>query len=98
MIVSSLNHLKEVAKRANDCDRASFFIRLNWGARSSKDIGYYPNCDGWDVIHYISDSTENYDSTKDFLEGESFIIKALDKGALYIEEPLIGECTSTEVA
>jgi|2_EtaG_2_1085320.scaffolds.fasta_scaffold209016_2 hypothetical protein len=83
MKIKSLEHLKEVAIRPDDCDRTGFSIRLNYGAVSSKDIGYYPEDDCWDVFHSISGSIEDYDSTEDFIKHESFIIEAINQGALH---------------
>jgi hypothetical protein len=83
MKIKSLEHLKKVAIRSDHCDRSEFFIKLNFGAKTTKEIGYYPDCDSWDIFHFSSDSIEDYDSTEDFIKHESFIIEAINQGALH---------------
>ena len=88
MKIKSLEHLKKVAGHQGDgsSDRASFFIPLNGGFRSSKEIGYYKFDDSWEIFNHISGAWEDYDSTEEFIECEPFIIEAINEGALIHEE------------
>ena len=61
-----------------------FWIRLNYGARSSKDIRYYKD-DSWSVLHFISGTFCEYKNDKDFIKHEDFIIEALNTNNLIWE-------------
>jgi len=79
-IVKTLDHLKECAI----VEQSDFWIRLNGGAKSSKDIKYYED-GSWGVFHYIDDSFCEYENDKDFIEDEDFIIKAIKTNNLIWE-------------
>jgi len=80
-VIKNMNHLKKCAM----IESSNFWIRLNYGTRSSKDIKYYKDDDSWSVFHFISDSFCQYKDDKDFIENEDFIIKAIKTNNLIWE-------------
>tara|TARA_Y100000593_G_scaffold3544_1_gene6981 strand:- start:145 stop:432 length:288 start_codon:yes stop_codon:yes gene_type:complete len=83
--VESIDHLKTLSNtniRANSEERM-FFIQLNFGARSVKQIMYTPESDAWDVLHEIDDNSYQYQSTKELENYEDHITEAIRKGALW---------------
>ena len=81
-VIKNINHLKKCAM----IESSDFWIRLNYGAKSSKDIKYYKDNDSWSVFHSISDSFCEYKDDKDFIENEDFIIKAIETNNLIWEK------------
>lgn len=61
---------------------ADFFIMLNGGARSSKQISYNPDTGRFDVINEIDFSYQFNLSIKQ-LASKTHILLALENGALY---------------
>jgi hypothetical protein len=79
--ITSLEELKKEAAY-NEHDVAEFFIMLNFGARSSKRVVYFPDNDTYDILNYIDDSYEE-DLTEEQLRNETHIIDAIEKGAFF---------------
>jgi hypothetical protein len=71
--IETLEQLKKEAIKGLEC-----FIALNGNARSSKDIFF--NGKKYEILHYIDGVTEKL-SEKKF--AKSFIVEAMNKGALY---------------
>jgi hypothetical protein len=80
--VTSLEHLKELAKSERG-EMQDFFISLAGGiARSSKRIYYDPDANTFDVFHEIDDTWED-DLTEEQLASHTNIVSAIEVGALY---------------
>jgi hypothetical protein len=79
--INSLEELKNEAT-VEDGGYADFFIILNGGARSSKQISYNPHTNRFDVINEIDFSYQDNLSEKQ-LANKTHIVVALDRGALY---------------
>ena len=79
--ITSLEELKKESTTVNG-DYADFYITLNYGAKSSKRILYHPETNTFDIINEIDFSYQD-DLTENQLATETFIIEAINKGALY---------------
>lgn len=79
--INSIQELRNEAKYNEGCI-AEFFIVLNFGAKSSKRITYYPDSDTYDVLNEI-DYTYQDNLTEDQLRSQTLIIEAIEKGALF---------------
>lgn len=74
--ITSLEELKELASSGTN----EFFIILNGGFKSSKDIYYEDEI--WEIRNHIDDSIQVLESdTK--LKNNTLIVEAIEKGALY---------------
>lgn len=81
--VSSIEHLKELAKSENG-SRQHFCILLAGGiAKSSKQILYHPRFKTFDVVNEIDFSFQD-DLTEQQLDDETNIVSAIRAGALYM--------------
>jgi len=79
-LVKSIDHLKKVSQNIT----FDFFIRLNHGVRSSKEIDYSNK--KWEVFHSVSSCYIEYETDKEFIEEEFMIMDAIkDKNLFYIE-------------
>ena len=74
--VKDIEELKTLA-----VEGAEFFIKLNGGMRSSKNITYDKDNDTWEVYNGIDDSLQTCTTAQ--LAEDTNIIKALDYGALW---------------
>ena len=79
--INSIEDLKKEATTKNG-DYADFFITLNYGAKSSKRILFNKDTETFDVINEIDYSYQD-DLTEVQLANETFIVEAIEKGALY---------------
>ena len=77
--IKSIQELQRLC--ANDME--SFYMLLNGGCRSSKDISYYPKSDSWCMTNCIDDSIVDYVSTDDFVKNEPLIVKAMAFNAFF---------------
>ena len=82
MTITTLDELKKIAG-VPDSDGFDGFISLNGGARSSKQIWYDHSDDSWFILNGIDDSEVTYDTTDDLTTNESFLMQALNQGALH---------------
>jgi hypothetical protein len=80
--INSLVELKKEAAYSEKSGMQEFYIMLNYGARSSKRITYYPDSDTYDVHNEIDDAYQE-DITEEQLKTETFIVEAIEKGAFY---------------
>jgi len=80
--MQSIKSIDELKRQCSD-DVYEFFIMLNGGARSSKDIRYEPTDDSWCMTNGIDDSHVDYNSTDDFLKNEPLIVKAMAFNAFF---------------
>lgn len=79
-IIKDLEELKKLASRDGGVD---CFIKLNFGARSSKHIDYNPG-DGWYIYNEIDDTEDKYPTDESL--NETNIPEALSKQALIMED------------
>ena len=79
--INSIEELKKESTNKNG-DYADFFITLNHGAKSSKRILFNKDTETFDVINEIDYSYQD-DLTEVQLANETFIVEAIEKGALY---------------
>lgn len=77
--VNSLDELKQM------CDGVTkdFFILLNFGIRSSKDISYNKDTDTFYILNEIDDTEQELNSQTIMDEEYTNIGKAITLGALY---------------
>ena len=77
--VNSLDELKQM------CDGVSkdFFIQLNFGFRSSKNISYNKNTDTFYIFNEIDDTEQELNSQTIMDEDYTNIGKAITFGAFY---------------
>jgi hypothetical protein len=77
--VNSLDELKQM------CDGVTedFFIQLNFGARSSKQISYNKDTDTFYILNEIDDTEQELNSEKMMDENYTNIGKAMTFGAFY---------------
>ena len=80
-IVADLEDLKRRADSETGTSH-EFFIALNFGLRSSKNIDYFRETDTFCILHEI-DGSYDEDVTWDWLKENSNIPEALEKNALY---------------
>lgn len=78
LLVSSVDHLKELCYEKQE----EFFIRLNFGARSSKSIEYYPDDNKFLIFNQIDDSEEFI--TEKQLKTDTNIYDAIQKKAFFM--------------
>jgi hypothetical protein len=81
ILVESISHLKELS---NVDGFAEFYVRLNFGLRSSKRIRYFVDSDTFMVNHGIDDSWDCDINEKELSERTN-IIEAIEKHALFYE-------------
>ena len=81
-MMKAIKSIDELKRQCSD-DVEEFFILLNGGARSSKDIRYEPADDTWCMTNGIDDSHVDYDSTDDFVMNEPMIVKAMAFNAFF---------------
>lgn len=74
--VKDIEELKTLAVEGEE-----FFIKLNYGARSSKNITYDKESDSWEIYNGIDDTFQRL-TTKQLKE-QTNVIAALEKGALW---------------
>jgi len=78
--IDSIEQIKEM--QTSEDSGIELFVMLNFGARSSKDVRVYDNgCIS--IYHHIDDTDSLYESKKEFIEGESFFIEAMNKKAVW---------------
>jgi len=90
--VESLEQLKQIAiantVREGEAVPLECVILLNFGARSSKRVDYFPGQYGgtgtWDILNYI-DSTWDEDLSDAQLQELTMIPEAIEKGAFFVE-------------
>ena len=77
--VNSLDELKQM------CDGVTkdFFIQLNFGFRSSKNISYNKDTDTFYILNEIDDTEQELNSQTIMDEDYTYIGKAITQGALY---------------
>ena len=80
MKVNSIEHLKQLASGE---DGEGFFIRLNGGLKSSKRICWDEESKSWCITNFIDDSHIDIDENQ--LAEQTNIVKAIEKGAFYVE-------------
>ena len=80
--INSVEELKKESVYDDKKGKAEFFIALNFGARSSKGIVYYPDTNTFDVHNEIDDSYEE-DLTEEELRNETHIVLAIESGAFF---------------
>ena len=80
--IDSIDALKKEAIYNEHKGMAEFFIALNFGARSSKGITYYPDTNTFDVRNDIDDSYEE-DLSEEQLENNTHIVVAIENGAFF---------------
>lgn len=81
----AINTIQELKQHCDESPYNEFFMRLNGGGRSTKRIQYYKDHDSWYITHEIDDSEVEYGSTKELIENEPMIIKAIENNAFYKE-------------
>jgi len=78
--ITSINELKA---HFDDSPYNEFCLRLNAWCRSTKSIQYFSDSDSWYITNYIDDSEVEYGSTKELIENEPLIIKAMASNAFF---------------
>jgi len=78
--VKDLNHLKSRAEEG--CE---VYIQLNYGAKTSKYIKYYPEDNTFDIHNFV-DSSDQLEITESKLETDTIIVKAIKNKSLYIDD------------
>jgi len=79
--ILSIEELKAAALY-DEREIAEFFILLNFGARSSKRIVYFPDTDTFDINNEIDNSWQE-DLPASELANETLIVEAIEKNAFY---------------
>ena len=79
----AINSINELKKHVDDSPYNEFCLKLNGGCRSTKTIQYFNDSDYWYILNHIDDSVSEYESTKEFMQNESLIIKAMANNAFF---------------
>jgi hypothetical protein len=79
----AINSVEVLKQHCDDSPYNEFFLRLNPFCRSTKTIQYYSDVDVWYIINQIDDSEIEYGSTKELIENEPLIIKAMAHNAFF---------------
>jgi hypothetical protein len=79
----AIHNINELKKHCNDSPYNEFYLKLNFGIRSTKRIQYWKDFDSWCIFNEIDDSMSEYNSTDDFKNNERLIIEAMTKGAFF---------------
>ena len=65
--ITNIEQLQHHAKDDDSLQDNLEFCFSNGIAKSSKTIRYFASDDSWEVFHYISDTWEEWNSTKEFI-------------------------------
>lgn len=79
-VIETIEELKTLASKDGGCD---CYIRLNFGARSSKHVAYDKNTDEWSIYNEIDGSFVVCTTSK--INEVSNILEALSKRVLVLE-------------
>ena len=79
----AIQSIDELKKHVDDSPYNEFCLKLNYGLRSTKRIQYWPKYDSWCIFNDSDDSMSEYESTKDFIQSEQLIIKAMANNAFF---------------
>jgi hypothetical protein len=79
----AINSVDVLKQHVDDSPYNEFFLRLNHFCRSSKTIQYFNDSDSWYILNHIDDSVSEYESTKELIENEPLIIKAMANNAFF---------------
>ena len=71
--IKSLQELKEYC--ANE--PKELYIKLNYGARSSKDVTYWPETGNWEIWHGIDDTSQSFEDDKQLEKEYPLLMEAL---------------------
>jgi hypothetical protein len=79
----AINSVDVLKQHVDDSPYNDFCLKLNGGCRSTKTIQYFEDSDYWYILNHIDDSVSEYESTKDFIQNEPLIIKAMASNAFF---------------
>jgi hypothetical protein len=79
----AIQSIDELKNHVDEEPYNEFFMRLNGGCRSTKTIQYFKDNDYWYILNHIDDSVSEYESTKDLIQSEPLIIKAMANNAFF---------------
>ena len=88
MRITNIEQLQEHAKDDDSKQDNLEFSFSNGIAKSTKTIRYFADSDGQEVFHYISDTWEEWNSTKEFINCQftgGMIYDAIQKGEFYVQ-------------
>lgn len=90
-MVVRITNIEQLQEHARDDDSKQDNLEFSFSngiAKSTKTIRYFADCDGWEVFHYISDTWEEWNSTKEFINCQftgGMIYDAIQKGEFYVQ-------------
>jgi hypothetical protein len=79
----AIQSIEELKSHVDEEPYNDFCLKLNGGCRSTKTIQYFEDSDYWYILNHIDDSVSEYESTKDFIQSETLIIKAMANNAFF---------------
>jgi hypothetical protein len=79
----AIQSIEELKSHVDEEPYNDFCLKLNGGCRSTKTIQYFEDSDYWYILNHIDDSVSEYESTKDFIQNEPLIIKAMASNAFF---------------
>jgi hypothetical protein len=79
----AIQSIEELKNHVDEEPYNEFCLKLNGGCRSTKTIQYFNDSDYWYILNHIDDSVSEYESTKDFIQSETLIIKAMANNAFF---------------